>query len=491
MAFGDYFKGPKHKAHAARLQAELLSQEQQSRADMQALQAELLAQQQQSQADMQTLQAKHDSLEARLRELGLLDLLAVQEQISAEQSRLASVQARTATQQNYLKAVRSQLKVVQQQILGAEDTILLESFALYEPKYQFTNSIDYKNRLDEIRDDQKQSARGLNAEVDAWDLHAVELTKAQWKKLRKDVLKLALRSFNSESEYCIDNVKFSNLEKMEERIRRSFNTCNKLLNVTEAWWKDIVLERKLQELYLAHEYQMKRQEEKEASRQAREDQREQEKLEKEIREARIKIEKERQHFTSALQKLQLRLVVANDPRERDDLQTRINELSTQSSKLDEEEKLLDYREQNARAGYVYVISNIGAFGEGIYKIGMTRRLEPMDRVDELGDASVPFRFDVHALVFSDNAPALEAKLHSHFAAGRLNKVNGRKEFFHADLKEIESVIRANYDAVVEVVHAAPAEQYRESLRLAMPLESIQTSERIALGENAKCMLPFA
>jgi hypothetical protein len=113
----------------------------------------------------------------------------------------------------------------------------------------------------------------------------------------------------------------------------------------------------------------------------------------------------------------------------------------------------------------------------------------MDRVDELGDASVPFRFDVHALVFSDNAPALEAKLHSHFAAGRLNKVNGRKEFFRADLNQIETVIRANYDAVVEVVHAAPAEQYRASLRLAMPVESIQTSERIALGESARHMVP--
>ncbi len=206
----------------------------------------------------------------------------------------------------------------------------------------------------------------------------------------------------------------------------------------------------------------------------------QEKLEKEIREARAKIEKERRHFTSALQKLQLRLGAANDQKERDDLQIRIDEISGQNSKLDEEERLLDYREQNARAGYVYVISNIGAFGEGIFKIGMTRRLEPMDRVDELGDASVPFRFDVHALVFSDNAPALEAKLHSHFAAGRLNKINGRKEFFRAELKEIEAVIRANYDAVVEVVHAAPAEQFRESLRLAMPVESIQISEQIAL-----------
>ena len=464
MALGDYFKGPEYKAVAARLEVELEAQRQQAHAELNAL------------------QAKFDDLETKAREIGILDLLAVKKQIQAEETQLANIKAQVASAHTDLDAVRAQLRVVQQQILGAEDTVLLESFGLYTPKYQFTHSIDYKKRLDEIREDQKQTARGLSATVDAWDNYAVELTKAQWKKLRKDALKLALRSFNSESEYCIDNVKFSNLEKMEERIRRSFETCNKLLNATDVWWKDVVLERKLQELHLAHEYQTKRQEEKEAARQAREDQREQEKLEKEIREARAKIEKERQHFASALQKLQLRLSAASEQQERNDLQTRIDELSSQNSKLDEEERLLDYREQNARAGYVYVISNVGAFGDGVFKIGMTRRLEPMDRVDELGDASVPFRFDVHALVFSDNAPALEAKLHSHFAAGRLNKVNGRKEFFRADLKEIEAVIRANYDAVVEVVHAAPAEQYRESLRLAMPLESIQVSERIASGE---------
>lgn len=466
MALADYFKGPKHKAEALRLQSDL---------DAHRLQSE---------SEFQALQARYQDLEAKAKQVGVIDLLEAQARIVDEEKRLGALKVQLSDTEKELQSARSKLLLTQQQILGAEDTIQLESFALYTPKYRLINSLEYKARLDVLREDQKRSARGLSAEVDTWESHAVELTKAQWKKLRKDALKLALRSFNSESEYCIDNVKFSNLEKMEERIRRSFETCNKLLSSVDAWWKDIVLERKLQELHLAYEYQLKRQEEKEAARQAREDQREQEKLEREIREARAKIEKERRHFTAAIQKLQLRLAAASDPNERGDLQTRIDEISSQCGLLDEEEKQLDYREQNARAGYVYVISNIGAFGEGVFKIGMTRRLEPMDRVDELGDASVPFRFDVHALVFSDNAPALEAKLHSHFAAGRLNKVNGRKEFFRANLNEIESVIRANYDAVVEVVHAAPAEQFRESVRMALPVESIQIYEQlVASGIN--------
>lgn len=458
MALGDFFRGPKHKAKAENLEIEL-----------QALQ-------QQSQEEIQALKVKYDTLEAVLKRNGMLSLVEAQNQVQTEKIVLSDVHKQIEIARNDLEAARSELLEIQNQILGAEDIVLLESFALYEPKYQLTNSAEYKVRLEAIRASQKATARGISKTVDSWDHGGVDLNKTEWKKLRKDVLKLSLRSFNSECEYCVDNVKFNNVDKMEARIRRAFDTCNSLLKATNTFWKDVVLEEKLEELFLAHEYQMKRYEEKEAARQAREDQREQEKLEKEIKEARAKIEKERRHFTSALQKLQLRLAKADTQQEREDLKTRIDELSSQNSKLDEEEKLLDYREQNARAGYVYVISNIGAFGEDVYKIGMTRRLEPMDRVDELGDASVPFRFDVHAMVFSDNAPALEAKLHAHFAAGRLNKVNGRKEFFRADLTAIEAVIRANYDAVVEMVHAAPAEQYRESLRLTMPLTSATTSQ---------------
>lgn len=451
-ALGDYFKGPQHKANAARLEDELAA-----------------------------LQEQFDQLETRAREIGLLDFLAVQKMTQEEDSKLVETKLQIDAAMSELEEARATLRDVQQQILVAEDTVELETFSLYHPKYQFTNSAEYKERLDELREEQKQCARRESTKTYPWDGDDAYLTGTEWKKLRRDATKLALRAFNSDSEYCIDKVKFNNVGRMERRIRKSFETCNKLLDKTNIVWKDIVLERKLQELYLAHEYQMKRQEEKELARQAREDKREQEKLEKEILEARAKLEKDKRHYIMALQKLQLRLAEASDQQERDDLQVRINEIGAQKSKLDEEEKQLDYREQNARAGYVYVISNIGSFGHGVYKIGMTRRLEPMDRVDELGDASVPFRFDVHALIFSDDAPTLEAKLHAHFAAGRINKVNGRKEFFKAELKEIEAVIRENYDAVVEVTHAAPADQYRESLKLAMPLDSMQASERAAAG----------
>ena len=123
---------------------------------------------------------------------------------------------------------------------------------------------------------------------------------------------------------------------------------------------------------------------------------------------------------------------------------------------------LDYREANHRAGYVYIISNIGAFGENIYKIGMTRRLEPEARIAELSGASVPFRFDIHAMIFSNDAPKLEAALHNAFADRKMNLVNGRKEFFMVTLEEIKKVVQENHDKTVEFLNDADAQQYRES-----------------------------
>lgn len=126
---------------------------------------------------------------------------------------------------------------------------------------------------------------------------------------------------------------------------------------------------------------------------------------------------------------------------------------------------VDYRAANQRAGYVYIISNIGSFGEGVYKIGMTRRLDPTERVDELGDASVPFDFDIHAMIFSEDAPALEAALHKAFENKKLNLVNHRREFFKVTLDEIKAEVRKNHDKTVEFIDTAEAEQFRVSQKM--------------------------
>lgn len=449
MALRDYLKGPTHKRHAQDLERQLTE-----------------------------LQEGYSQLQALAKKYGAMDIHEVQRQVEQEKLGLEAVRRQVKDAEQELASLRAHARDLRSQVLVLEESILLESFALYEPKFKLNASYEYKTRLDTVRERQKAMVKGGAAATGnvGWEVNG---SKAEGRKLVNDMIKLVLRSFNNEADYCVDNVKFDNIELGEKRIRQSFDTCNKLGRVMTVRLADEYLNLKLDELRLAHEYQVKKQEEKEEAKRVREELREQQKVEQEIRAAREKIAKERKHFSAALHELNTRLERARDEEERALLVTKIAEVEAGRAALEDEEKVIDYREQNAKAGYVYVISNIGAFGEGVYKIGMTRRLDPMERIDELGDASVPFWFDVHALVFSENAPALEAKLHERFALGRLNKVNGRKEFFRADITEIEAVIRANYDAVVEVVREAPAAQYRESLRMAMPIAAIQQAERLA------------
>ena len=439
MALTDYLNGPKYRQRVQDLEGEVAQ-----------------------------ITERYGQLQVLAKKFGVMEALEVRELIRQENARLVDVRQTIEAAERDFAALSKQTSDLRGQVLVLETTLLLESFALYEPKFKLSASHEYKTRLDSVRERQKAMIKNGEAAVGntGWEVNG---SKAEGRKLANDMIKLIIRSFNNEADYCVDNVKFDNIDLGEKRIRQSFEACNRLGRIMTVRLVDEYLNLKLDELRLAHEYQVRKQEEKEEAKQLRAEMREQQRLESEIRAAREKIAKERKHFAAALRDLQLRLAKASSEEERSSLIAKISEVEAGRADLDREEKVIDYREQNAKAGYVYVISNIGAFGEGVYKIGMTRRLEPMERVDELGDASVPFWFDVHAMVFSPNAPALEAKLHERFAAGRLNKVNGRKEFFRADIAEIEFVIRENYDAVVEVARDAPAEQYRESLRLAMQI----------------------
>lgn len=195
----------------------------------------------------------------------------------------------------------------------------------------------------------------------------------------------------------------------------------------------------------------------------REQQREEEKLKKEIEAARKKIEKEKNHYLNALKILNAQ--IENAGGDQQELLRKKEEIQKELGEIDKSLIDIDYRQANQRAGFVYVISNIGSFGKDVYKIGMTRRLDPTERVDELGDASVPFKFDIHAMIFSDDAPALEAALHKAFESNKLNLVNQRREFFHVTLDEIKAEVKKNYDKTTEWHDEPEAEQYRISEKM--------------------------
>ena len=297
----------------------------------------------------------------------------------------------------------------------------------------------------------------------------VDGSKTKGNQMIKDMKKLFLRAFNSDCEDVISKVKYTNYDMSLKKIRQSAESIEKLGKTMSLYITSKYINSKIDELHLAFEYQQKKQEEKEAQKAARAELREAARLQKEIEAQRKKIEKEQTHYQTAYEKLLKQLEQTPDD---SDLLSKKSELENQLLDIDKAIKDIDYREANQRAGYVYVISNIGAFGENVYKIGMTRRLDPQDRVDELGDASVPFNFDVHAMIFSDDAPALETALHKAFENRKLNMVNTRREFFNVTLDEIKDVVRKNFDKTVEFIDIPDAEQFRVSQKMKQGISTI-------------------
>lgn len=363
-------------------------------------------------------------------------------------------------QKNYSR-LEQNIEKLKKDAIVFEDAIIFQEFGLYTPRYDFIAAENYKLALEKIRTQQKSMIKNDTAILSAvnWTL---EGSQAKGEKMISDMKKLFLRAFNSDCEDVITRVKYNNFDMSVKKIRQSAEAIEKLgktmkLNITSAY-----VNLKIEELHLAFEYQLKKQEEKEAQKEARAELREAAKLQKEIEAQRKKIEKEQTHYQTAYGKLLKQ--IENNP-DNTDLLTKKIELEQNLADIDKAIQDVDYREANQRAGYVYIVSNIGSFGENVYKIGMTRRLDPQDRIDELGDASVPFNFDVHAMIFSDDAPALENALHKAFENKKLNMINPRREFFNVTLDEIKAVIKENFDKTVEFIDIADAEQYRSSLKM--------------------------
>lgn len=362
-----------------------------------------------------------------------------------------------------LDEIKVKIDTKQKMLVDVEEQLLYEDFALYKPKYEMVNSEAYKERLNKIRETQKSLIKSDQAVTGNMNW-TVNGSKSEGKKMVKDMQKLLLRAFNSECDDVISRVTYANIELSEKRLHTSFEAISKLGRIMSVAITYQYLKAKIEELYLAFEYKQKKQEEKEEQKELRAQLREEAKLQKEIEEARKKIQKEQKHYQNALDSINKQLLTATDE-QKADLEQKKAEIEAQLGEIDKNIKDIDYRESNAKAGYVYIISNIGAFGENVYKIGMTRRLDPQERIDELSDASVPFNFDIHAMIFSDNAPALEAALHKAFENKKLNMVNQRREFFNVTLDEIKEVVMKNFDKSVEFIEVPEAEQYRTSLKM--------------------------
>ncbi|TGU85321.1 DUF4041 domain-containing protein [Acinetobacter pittii] len=336
-----------------------------------------------------------------------------------------------------------------------DEDLELAEIGFYKPHFDFGTSEEYKKKIQSIREQQKAMLKAKTA-VTCPTEWTVGDSKVEGKKMVNRAIKLTTRAFNNECEATIANVRWNNVEKMEERISKAAVDINKMNESNHVYIDQKYIELKMKELWLAYEYQEKLKEEKEEQAEIRRQMREEAKLEQEM----LAAQKEEEKFQKLLRRAQAEAAkAAGENLEK--LNYEIAELTQKLAEAHQKNERALSMAQQTKAGHVYIISNIGSFGENIYKIGMTRRLEPMDRVHELGDASVPFYFDVHAMIYSDNAPAMENALHKAFADRRLNLVNLRKEFFHVTLNEIQNeVFKIANDA--EFILTAEAEEFRQS-----------------------------
>lgn len=350
--------------------------------------------------------------------------------------------------------------------LKAEEATLMAD--LFIKHYNFSDydgltSEECKNRLSILKNDEQDLIKSGNY---------ILVSSTESKKEINNNIKQLLRCFNSECDNILLNISVKNIDSMRNKISKCFESLNKIFETDGMQLSKKALELKLEELNLVYTYELKREQEREQQRAIKEQMIEEEKVRREIEKQKAKLEKDQVQMTNEVNKLMSYLQKAQNDIERQLYADKIKELEEKVKELEAEKEKVQEREANALAGFVYVISNIGSFGEDIYKIGMTRRLEPMDRIKELSSASVPFEFDVHAMIFADNAPELENTLHKHFEKQSVNRVNLRKEFFHVSLEEIEKVVRENYNNTVQFTKIPVATEYRQTLSI---LESERNS----------------
>ncbi|MBO0450321.1 DUF4041 domain-containing protein [Enterococcus sp. MJM12] len=385
------------------------------------------------------------------------NLELLESEIVKKQSKYSEIETKFIQKQSDIHTLQSKLIVI-------EDDLLMESYGLYVPKYDFATSLGYKEKLTSIRSTQKQMIKDKSA-VNYFDNWAVDGSKAKGRKMTNDNIKQILRSFNNECEASINKVKYNNIQSIEKRIKTSFEQLNKLNKSIKLSITNEFLNLKLNELYLAYEYERKKQDEKEELKEQREREREEKALQKEIQSKKKVIDKDIKHYQNLIDELKKKISESSSDEERDSIEQQIIDLGVKVKEREEEKEELDYRTAHASAGYVYIISNIGAFGDDVVKIGVTRRIDPLERISELSSASVPFKFDVHALIFSYDAYKLETELHQYFNSYRINKVNNRKEFFKVPISKIEEKLAEYGELTIDFRANVDAEEYRESLIL--------------------------
>ncbi|EPN8550540.1 DUF4041 domain-containing protein [Vibrio alginolyticus] len=378
--------------------------------------------------------------------------------------KLANVEKKIETCKTREKVLSGSIEKLREELkdleLTKEHQDLLSTITPFEHLLDGPTSDEIKVCLQEVKNKQKE----LIKQGKAFDILQDILWNdnlAKGKARQKRHGKFLITAFNAEVDNIIANTNARNFTSNAKKIDKWFQKVNKSGDDSYVELNRTLLFLRLEEQRHAFEYKYKKEMEIEEQRFMKESLREEAKVKKEIENFVTAREKEEKAYQKNLNNALAEVQTANQE-EVEKLNAHIDELRLKLERATSEKERALSMAQLTRSGYVYVISNKGSFGENVYKIGMTRRLEPMDRVKELGDASVPFFFDVHALIPSDDAPALENKLHSKFASRRVNKVNHRREFFNLTFEEVEEALNEFVEGDFNLVRDVVAEQYEES-----------------------------
>lgn len=400
---------------------------------------------------------------------------AIEQIIRSKNNDIKNIETQFNDLNSDYQAALETYKNLRKEVSVYESKLELIEFGIYEPVYEFEKSDDYRAEQNKIIQLQKEMISSDTAAICNLNW-VVEGSEAKGRAILKVYKKLMLRAFNGECDVLISKVKWNNVNQMKERMQKLFDALNKLGEGFQVYLNRKYLDLKRKELILEYEYQSKRQQEKEEMRAIQEELREEERAKREFEQAQREAEKEEAAYQKALDKAR-REYEASTGEKHDELKKQIEKLEQELKEAQEKKERAMSMAQQTKRGHVYVISNIGSFGESVYKIGMTRRLEPIDRVKELGDASVPFQFDIHALIYSDEAPTLENELHKAFANKKVNMLNYRKEFFKVTLDEIENKVQ-EIGIQAEFSRLPEAMEYRETLAILEKLNSHETPKTV-------------
>jgi hypothetical protein len=335
-------------------------------------------------------------------------------------------------------------------VVELNDERVLQDVGIYRYHHPLENALAYQERLNDLAARTAEMIKA-GAAIEKSNMFTFDGSLAKGRAMTNDLAKLMLRAYNAEAENVVRSLRAGNTMTAVKRLDAARTAIAKLGKMMEMHIGDTYHALRIEEIELTADFLMKKEEEREAARAERERLREERKVELELAAARERLQKERSHIVTVIEKV--RADGSSDPG-----------LERKLADIDSAIAQNDYRAANIRAGYVYVISNRGAFGGHVVKIGLTRRLEPLERIYELGDASVPFRYDVHAIFFSEDAVRLENELHECFSSRRVNWVNNRKEFFFASPAEVRTVLLEKLGNLLEFAEHAESTEYLQSIR---------------------------